>query len=381
MRKTIAIAAVLVLSLLLAPSSASAAAGVTVTDKTGDGVWTGDTWQVDIFPGEEKSTTLTLYNSSASSLAVEVSIIPSSLDSGNLTFELDKVAFAMPGKSTVEVVLMARASGSVTPGIYTVELGIRSEIPLTPVVVPPSGGGDGDLYPYAGTDSCGARETFYIDWDGTVIRSFTAGCEGGPLVVTIEKGTVALDESGRYLHSLTIEEMTDPPAPPPGVSIIAMPYELGPAGATFDPPITFTWTYDADDLPKGVDEEDLVLAYYDAVAGEWIVLDCVVDTEANTITASVSHFTTFAIIGAVPPPPSAEPPVSPTPEPPAPEPPVPAPTPPAPAPTPAPIPTPTPEPVGPNWLLIGGIIAGVVIVGLLIFFLVRRARWPRRNRA
>jgi len=52
------------------------------------------------------------------------------------------------------------------------------------------------------------------------------------------------------------------------------------------------------------------------------------------------------------------------------------PAPPAPAPTPAPAPpAPAPTPVPPtNWPLIGGIIAGVVIVGLLIYFLVFRRR-------
>ncbi|GAJ09875.1 unnamed protein product, partial [marine sediment metagenome] len=51
-----------------------------------------------------------------------------------------------------------------------------------------------------------------------------------------------------------------------------------------------------DALPEDVAEEDLVLAYYDEEADEWVGLDCVVDTENNTITASVAHFTTFAII-------------------------------------------------------------------------------------
>jgi hypothetical protein len=55
--------------------------------------------------------------------------------------------------------------------------------------------------------------------------------------------------------------------------------------------------------------------------------------------------------------------------------PAPAPTPtptPAPSPTPTPPtpPTPTPQPI--NWPLIGGIIGGVIVVGLLIFFLARR---------
>ncbi len=54
-------------------------------------------------------------------------------------------------------------------------------------------------------------------------------------------------------------------------------------------------------------------------------------------------------------------------------PPPPTPTPPAPAPTPAPAPAPTPTPEKPfNWPLVGGIIAGVVVVGLGVFFWMRR---------
>ena len=56
------------------------------------------------------------------------------------------------------------------------------------------------------------------------------------------------------------------------------------------------WSYDPDTLPEGVAEEDLAIAYYDKEAGQWVELECVVDTENNTITASVSHFTTFAIL-------------------------------------------------------------------------------------
>ncbi|GAI13004.1 unnamed protein product, partial [marine sediment metagenome] len=70
-------------------------------------------------------------------------------------------------------------------------------------------------------------------------------------------------------------------------------------GATFDPPITFTWRYDHYILPTGIAEKDLVLAYHDGEA--WIELECIVDTKNNIITASVSHFTTFAIIGTIPP--------------------------------------------------------------------------------
>ncbi len=136
--KRILIAVMLVLSLLLVPSSVSAATGVTVIDRTGDGVWDGSAWQVELFPGEVKSTTLTLYNSSSSSLDVEVSIQPDSLDNGNLAFELGKSSFEMSGGSHEDITLTVRASGSAAPGTYTTELTIKSEVP--PAV---GGGGAG----------------------------------------------------------------------------------------------------------------------------------------------------------------------------------------------------------------------------------------------
>jgi len=136
--KKITIAVVLAVLLLLAmPVAVSAAAGVTVVDRTGDGEWIDDTWQVEIYPGETKATTLTLYNSSSSSLGVEVKVIPDSLDNGNLTFELDNSSFTMPGRSYADITLTVKASDSTTPGTYTAELEIKSEVAPTP---PPSDG-------------------------------------------------------------------------------------------------------------------------------------------------------------------------------------------------------------------------------------------------
>jgi len=227
---------------------------------------------------------------------------------------------------------------------------VSLEVNVVPAPPPPSGngGGGGPSYYSGWTDFCGVRGTFRIDHDGTIIRSFTAGCEGGPLTITLEKGTVALNEYNRHINKLTIEEMTDPPAPPEGDNIIGIPFELGPARTTFSPPITFTWSYDPEQLPAGIDEDNLVLAFWNGE--EWIKVKCVVDTDKHTVTALVSHFTIFALMHFAPDvieavPPSPPPPPAPTPIPPKPEPPKPEPTPtPTPEPTPAPIPTPTPTP-------------------------------------
>jgi uncharacterized protein len=95
--------------------------------------------------------------------------------------------------------------------------------------------------------------------------------------------------------------MDTPPAPPEGVNIIGLAYQIGPSGATFDPAVTITFRYDKSKIPAGVNEEDLILAFYDATAGEWVQLsNIVVDPVHHTITGSVNHFTPFAVITPAP---------------------------------------------------------------------------------
>jgi hypothetical protein len=137
---------------------------------------------------------------------------------------------------------------------------------------------------------------------GVTLEPFTATSGDGRLTVTIPAGTTALDQNGNPLATLEAVVDESPPAPPEGAHIIGLAYDFDPFGATFAPPITFTWRYDPPPLPEGVVEEDLVIAYYDSVADQWVELDGVVDTENNTVTASVAHLTCFALIGAVPPP-------------------------------------------------------------------------------
>jgi len=170
-----------------------------------------------------------------------------------------------------------------------------------------AGGGGAPSYtpppaPTIDTDLFGTEGSFETDSDGEIQEEIVAASEDAMLTVTIPEGTIALDVEGEPLDTLEVAIDESPPDPPADANIIGLAYDFGPEGATFDPPITLEYSYDPDALPEGVAEEDLVLAYYDEATGEWVELDCVVDTENNTITASVSHFTTFAIIGTVTPP-------------------------------------------------------------------------------
>ena len=197
----------------------------------------------------------------------------------------------------------------------------------------------------------------------------SANLPKGKVEINIEAGTVALDKNGNPLTNLTSEVDATPPPAPEGFGGIILPCNFKPDGATFNPPITLTFQYDPADIPENINEEDLVLAFYDNSAGKWVTLPSEVDAANNTITASVAHFTSFAILvpQAETSPEATTPPTKPDTTSPA--------TTPAPAPVPAPAgtteKTPAPEtaPSVPaeqpeatnNWFMIG-IIAAVVLI-------------------
>jgi len=158
------------------------------------------------------------------------------------------------------------------------------------------GGGIGDTRNIHG-NIFGEDLDFRISSDGEVKRTIEVNSRDGRLAVIIPKDTIAKGKDGKRLKSLEVTTNENPPSPPDNAHTIGLAYNLGPSGATFDPPMTLEFAYDPDTMPERVNEEDLVLAYYDENAGEWVELECTVDTATHTITASVPHFTTFAIIG------------------------------------------------------------------------------------
>jgi hypothetical protein len=368
-------------------------------------------------------------------------------DGATITFHVtNEDGTATGGTATFE------AGGGPTEKDLSVTITKPSLPPSEPAMGP---GGGAPPQPPVETDLFGIEEEFKIGSDGKIEDRIEATSADGMLTLTIKAGTIALDEDGEPLESLESAVDESPPDPPEGAHVIGA-FDFGPDGATFDPPITITWNYDPEDLPENM---DLVIAYYDEDDGEWVYLP--VERINNTLTASVSHFTSFALI-AVPKPAAftlsslavsptevapgekvnisvsvantggtegsykvvleingvkeAEksvtvaagsiqaisfsvakekagsynvvvdglsssftvvvPPVPPKP-PPVPKPPAPTPAPPKPPPPTPPAPEVTapvvpPPPEGINWPMVGGIIAAAIVVGLIIFFLVRR---------
>lgn len=131
------------------------------------------------------------------------------------------------------------------------------------------------------------------------LGSLTIISEDGLCRLYIPEGTVGLNWELECVSEITIVIMDEPPPPPENAYVIGLVYDLSPDDATFHPPVSLTISYDPADIPQGVAEKDMVIAYYDEEAGEWVELEgCVVDPATHTITAPVSHFTAFATMGA-----------------------------------------------------------------------------------
>lgn len=132
--------------------------------------------------------------------------------------------------------------------------------------------------------------------DGRFFRDVTAESTDDKVALDIAKDTIGKTKDGRSLSEISITEMATPPAPPANTSIIGLTYNMGPDGATFAPPITITFTYNPDTVPKGA---DLTLAVWDG--SKWVELTgCTVNPVTHTITAPVSHFTAFTILATLP---------------------------------------------------------------------------------
>jgi len=125
------------------------------------------------------------------------------------------------------------------------------------------------------------------------------------MVVTLRlpEGTTMLDSEGRRLKKITVDAVPEPPALPEKWCAVETAYDFWPDGATFDPSIGLTMMYDPLLLPEEVSEWDLSIGYYNSDSAEWVLSYSIIDTEAHTVTTSISHLTIFAIIGTIAPPP------------------------------------------------------------------------------
>ena len=145
----------------------------------------------------------------------------------------------------------------------------------------------------------------YITEEGRFTEDVTAKSEDREVELYIPKDTIGKNRVGSLLTSISVlpypitnlwGKPEDPPAPPEQTNAIGLVYEIGPDGATFDPPIYLTIKYDTSAIPRGVAEMDLVVATFDEKTGEWVELESTVNPDTDIAGAKVSHFSPFTIL-------------------------------------------------------------------------------------
>jgi hypothetical protein len=219
-----------------------------------------------------------------------------------------------PGTSGTRIATISIASNDPLTNPYTFAIRRTGSIPVVgggsispttvpPTTIPPTTMPPTTVPPTIPTDNPvqltvdvkGETGTATIKKDGTVEGNIMVSSPDKEITLSIPDGTKVMT-GGSVPTQISITPDEDPPAPPTDKNIIGIAYECLPEGTTFNPPVTITWKYDPDKLPEGVDASQLKVAYYNKTTGKWEAVEGVVDTVNHTITAKISHFSTYAIV-------------------------------------------------------------------------------------
>lgn len=136
----------------------------------------------------------------------------------------------------------------------------------------------------------GQSGSFTINASGVLSSATALSSPDGKVQLSFNANT-AINIQGQ---SLTVTKETSPPSPPADTRLIVA-YKFSPDNATFEPPLTLTLKYDLAALPAGVVESGLFIAYWNG--SKWSAVLSNVDTQAKVMTAQISHFSVFAVLG------------------------------------------------------------------------------------
>jgi hypothetical protein len=153
------------------------------------------------------------------------------------------------------------------------------------------------------TNIMGQTGSFSISTSGVLSTATTLSSADSGVQLSLDVNTTVTIQG----QSLVVTAEETPPTPPPNAKLVNA-YNLEPNNTTFSPAITLTLKYDPAILPQEVTESNLYIAFWTGTA--WTELLSVVNTQNKTVSAQVSHFTIFALLGKTsetptPPPPSA----------------------------------------------------------------------------
>jgi len=153
-------------------------------------------------------------------------------------------------------------------------------------------------------DFLGTKQDALLDSQGRLKNSAQLTSADGKVSLSIDKDTRLLDMDKKPLQHLQFFVTNRLTLSPEKAQIISSVYQFLPEGATADPPLRPTLSYDPKELPKDVSESNIYIAPYNEGTGwgEWSYR--IVDTENHRVTTQVSQFSKFAILSPLAPAPS-----------------------------------------------------------------------------
>jgi len=168
----------------------------------------------------------------------------------------------------------------------------------TPTQPPARGGGGGGGGSASPTTSTGTADLLTASWGG-VLRPYLVYVDGMFAHLSLETGVTALDDAGNPLSGVGIA----PASTLPGASSLAFSgyaVDCSPTGATFSPAIDLVFSFTEAEWATLLDGADgdaarLVVQGYDTATGAWAPCPTNANAAARTVTASVSHFSTYAL--------------------------------------------------------------------------------------
>ena len=144
-------------------------------------------------------------------------------------------------------------------------------------------------------DLLGTKHEASVDSQGRLKTSVQVTSADGAISLSIDADTILLDKDEKPLQLIQATISPNPPPPPEDAYIVGAVYDFGPEGANFNPQIKLTLSYDPEELPEGVRETDIYIAYYQDT-GWKMLLYKKVDTENHKVTTQIDHFARYAVL-------------------------------------------------------------------------------------
>ena len=175
------------------------------------------------------------------------------------------------------------------------------QIVVAPTPRPSGGGGGGSSV--STTTSTGSADLLTSSWGG-VLKPYQINSDEGTANLFLATGVTALLGDGKPVSEITIADLEsdEVPAAPTGAvfSFLGYAVECSPAGATFSPAIDLTFTLTAEEWAEVMEKvggkaENLVVKWYNPSTSAWESVPTTVDTVHHTVTASITHFSTYGL--------------------------------------------------------------------------------------